>query len=62
MNWKKKGALLFSPPAKSVNEVLDLDNRIDVTRKFHICTSCYEKIINLCVTSLPKEIEIPMEM
>jgi hypothetical protein len=42
----EKGALLFSPPAKSINRVFDLNDEIDVTRKFHICKECYYDIIS----------------
>ena len=42
----ERGALLFSPPAKTINKVFDLDDNIDVTRKFHICKECYYDIIS----------------
>lgn len=42
---EEKGALLFSPPAKTLNKVLELDEDIDVTRKFDICKKCYNDII-----------------
>jgi hypothetical protein len=42
----EKGALLFSPPAKSINRVFGLGGEIDVTRKFHICKECYYDIIH----------------
>ena len=42
---EEKGALLFSPPIKSINKVFDLTDEADVTRKFHICKSCYQNII-----------------
>lgn len=40
-----KSALIFSPPAETLNKVFGLDKEIDVTRKFHICKHCYENII-----------------
>lgn len=42
---EEKGGLLFSPPIKAVNKLFDLNDEVDVTRKFHICKSCYENII-----------------
>jgi hypothetical protein len=57
----EKGAVLLSPPVKSVNKFLELDEWIDVVRKFHICRVCYDELIEKFFAKPPSEIDVTVE-
>ena len=39
----EKGAILLSPPSIGLSTILDI--KTDVCAKFHVCVTCYKKII-----------------
>ena len=41
----EKGAVLIAPPSKNIHKIMDIDPDADVCRKFHICVTCYDKIM-----------------